>query len=105
MNCLLAIALALFSGAEVTLDQIKALAKVYLRDSAEVPLSVDVTTVVTDASGKEKHKGHLTASMVFRGYSLQSGKFSVQAKKDGLTPLGLQDSLGGHVAAFLGGTL
>ena len=81
MTCLLVIALALFSGAEVTLDQIKALAKVYLRDSAEVPLSVDVTTVVTDPDGNVKHRGHVTASMVFRGYNLESRKFSVQAKK------------------------
>jgi hypothetical protein len=89
----LAVLLVLFAGTEVTLDQIKTLAKVYLRDSAEVPMNVDVTTVVKDMAGKMKHQSHLTASMVFRGYSLQSGKFSVQATKSGLTPFGLQDSL------------
>jgi hypothetical protein len=105
MSFCLAILLALSPDTEITLDQIKALTKVYLRDSAEVPLNVAVTTVVTDVSGKQKHQGHLTASMIFRGYSLQSGKFSVQATKGGLTPFGLQDSLGGDLAAFLGGTL
>jgi hypothetical protein len=105
MSYCLAVLMALFSDAEVTLDQIKALAKVYLRDSAEVPMTVEVTTLVTDMRGKVKHQAHLTASMVFRGYSLQSGKFSVQATKNGLTPFGLQDSLGGDLAAFLGGTL
>jgi hypothetical protein len=103
MNCAFAIVFALFS-ANVTLDQIKTSARVYLRDSAEVPMSVDVTTVVTDPGGKVKHRGHLTAGMVFKGYNLKEGKFSLDATKGGLTPFGLMDSLSGDMATFFGGS-
>jgi hypothetical protein len=105
MPLCLVLLLTVLGAEDVTLDQITGLAKVYLRDSAEVPMAVDVTTLVTDPSGKVKHKGHLTASMVFRGYSFQLGTFSARANKQGLTPFGLRDSLSGDLAAFFGGSL
>jgi hypothetical protein len=42
------LALAPLWAAEPTVDRITALAKEYFRDSAEVPMTVAVTTVVTD---------------------------------------------------------
>jgi hypothetical protein len=104
MNLSVAAALLLLTFEDVTLDQIQALAKVYLRDSAEVPMNVDVTTVVTDSTGKVKHRGHLTAGMVFHGYNIGSGKFSLYANKGGLTPFGLGHSLSGGLATFFAGS-
>jgi len=104
MHYCLAILLTLSAGADVTLKQVRALARNYLRDSTEVPMSVDVSTLVTDLNGKAKHQGHLTAGMVFRGYNLKEKKFSLNATKGGLTPFGLMDSLGGDMAAFFGGS-
>ena len=96
--------LVLLSAGEATLDQITALAKVYLRDSAEVPMNVAVTVMVKDRAGKIKHQNQLSTSMVFRGYSLNTGKFSIVATKNGMTPLGLHDSLPGDLAAFVAAT-
>lgn len=104
MNLFVTAVLLLLTFEDVTLDQIQALAKVYLRDSAEVPMSVDVTTVVTDPGGKVKHRGHFTAGMVFSGYNLGSGNFSIRATKGGLTPFGLRDSLSGDLATFFAGS-
>jgi hypothetical protein len=91
------------SGADLTLDRITALAKIYFRDSAEVPMSVAVTTVVTDAAGKERHRGQSTVSMVFHGYNQQSGKFSLHANSGFFNTGALRDSLSGDLAAFFAG--
>ena len=90
-------------AADVTVDRITALAKTYFRDSAEVPMSVVVTTVVTDAAGKEKHRGQSTVSMVFNGYSQESGKFSLRASSGILNTGALRDSMSGDLAAFYAG--
>ena len=104
MNLAVAFLFVVMSGAEVTLDQITALAKVYLRDSAEVPMNVAVKVVVTDLAGKVTHQNELSTSMVFRGYSLGTGKFSIVSTKNGLTPFGVHDSLPGGLAAFVAAT-
>jgi hypothetical protein len=104
MNLCAAAVLLLLPFDDITIDKIRALAKIYLRDSAEVPMSVDVTTVVTDPAGKVKHRSHFTEGMVFHGYNLASGNFSIRATKGGLTPFGLRDGLSGDLATFFGGS-
>jgi hypothetical protein len=92
-------------GAEVDLNQITALATAYFRDSAEIPMSVAVTTVVTDGAGKVKHQGQSTVGMVFNGYNQGSGKFSLRANSGMFNAGALRDSLSGDLAAFFAGGL
>jgi hypothetical protein len=92
-------------AAEVDLDQIKALANTYFRDSAEIPMSVDVTTVVTDGAGRVKHQAQSTVGMVFNGYDQGSGKFSLRANSGMLNAGAMRDSLSGDMAAFFAGGL
>ena len=89
------------SGADVTLDRVTALAKTYFRDSAEVPMSVAVTTVVTDGAGKVKHRGQSSVSMVFHGYNQESGKFSFRGTSGWFNTGALRDSMSGDLAAFI----
>src|SRR6266852_399313 len=91
--------------ADVDLDQIKALANTYFRDSTEVPMSVAVTTVVTDGAGKVKHRTQSTVNMVFNGYNKGSGKFSLHANSGILNSGALRDSVSGDLAAFFAGGL
>jgi hypothetical protein len=105
MISLTAFLLLILAAADVTLDQIQTLAKVYLRDSAEVPMNVEVTTVVMDAKGKLTHRSHLTETTVFRGYSQGTGSFSMRANKQGLTPFGRWEAMSGEVAAFMSGAI
>jgi hypothetical protein len=94
------------SAADVDLDQIKALARNYFRDSTEIPMSVAVTTVVTDSAGKVKHQGQATVGMVFNGYNQGSGKFSFRANAGMLNAGAMHDSVSGDLAAFFaGGTI
>ena len=41
---------------DVSLDRLSKAAKVYFRDTAELPMNIAVTTVVTDAAGKLKRQ-------------------------------------------------
>jgi hypothetical protein len=88
------------SAADVTLDRVTALAKAYFRDSAEVPMSVVVTTVVTGPAGKVKHRGESSVSMVFHGYNQASGKFSLRGNSGWFNTGALRDSMSGDLAAF-----
>ena len=94
-----------WTAEELTLERVTALAKVYFRDSAEVPMSVDVTTLVTNEGGKTIHRAHLTVGMVFNGYNQQSGKFSFRANSGIFSTGALHDSLSGDFAAFFAGGL
>ncbi|SPE42032.1 exported hypothetical protein [Candidatus Sulfopaludibacter sp. SbA3] len=87
-------------GADVSLDRVTALAKTYFRDSAEVPMSVVVTTVVTDGAGKVKHQGQSTVRMVFHGYNQASGKWSFRGNSGWFNTGALRDSISGEFAAF-----
>ncbi len=104
---IVALLVTALSAADVTLEQIKALTKVYLRDSTEVPMNVDITTVeVTDTKEpKVTHNSHLTETTVFKGYNQGSGSFAVRATKQGLTPFGRYEAFSGEFAAFLSGTI
>jgi hypothetical protein len=90
---------------EVNLDQIRALATNYFRDSTEIPMSVDVTTLVTDAGGKAKHQSRATAGMVFNGYNKGAGKFSLRANAGVMSAGAMRDSVSGDLAAFFAGGL
>ncbi len=68
-------------------------------------MSVDVTTLVTDPSGKPKHQSHATVSMVFNGYNEGSGKFTLHANSGMLSAGAMHDSLSGDLAAFFAGGL
>ncbi len=85
--------------------QVKALAKSFFRDSTEVPMSVDVTTVATDPSGKVKHRGHGMAGMVFNGYNQGEHKFSLRANAGMMSAGAMKDSVGGDLAVFFAGGL
>ena len=88
---------------DLTLGRLTALAKIYFRDSAEIPMTVAITTVVTDNNGKVKHQSQTTAGMVFRGYNLESRKFTVRATASMMHRGALGDSLPGDAAAFVAG--
>ena len=88
---------------DLTLDRLTALAKTYFRDSAEIPMTVAITAIATDNNGKVKHQSQTTAGMVFRGYNLESGKFSLRANASMMHPGALGDSLPGDLAAFMAG--
>ena len=90
---------------DVDLDQIRALAGGYFRDSTEIPMSVAVTTMVTDAAGKVKHQSQSTVGMVFNGYNQGSGKFSLRANSGMFNAGAMRDSLSGDLAAFFAGGL
>jgi hypothetical protein len=90
---------------DVNLDQIRQLARTYFRDSAEIPMSVDVTVVVTDAAGKVKRQIRSAAGMVFNGYNQGSGKFSLRANAAMFSAGAMHDSVSGDLAAFFAGSL
>lgn len=89
------------AGAEVTVDRAVALARAYFRDSAEVPMNVGVTTVVSDTAGKVKHRDQATVRLVFNGYNPRSGKGSLRANAGVLSKNEMYESLSGSFAAFM----
>jgi hypothetical protein len=93
------------AASDVDLEQIRSLANTYFRDSTEIPMSVAVTTVVTDAAGKVKHQTQATVGMVFIGYNQGSGKFSLRANSGMFSAGAMRDSLSGNLAAFFAGGL
>jgi len=100
-RAVLLFALAPVWAAEPTVHQITALAKEYFRDSAEVPMTVAVTTVVTDNAGKVKHRGESAVRMVFHGYNQSSGKFSLRANSGWFNIGALRDSMSGDITTFM----
>lgn len=90
---------------EMDFDRVKALAISFFRDSTEVPMNVEVTTVVTDPSGKVKHRGQGTAGMIFNGYNQGSHKFSLRANAGMMSAGVMRDSVSGDLAAFFAGGL
>jgi hypothetical protein len=80
--------------------EVIALAKVYFRDSAEVPMDVAVTSVVTDRAGKSKRR-ESTVQMVFSGYSLEAGRFRLNGNSGLFNTGALRDSMSGNMASFV----
>jgi hypothetical protein len=97
---------AIAAGADtVNLDRIMALAKTYFRDSAEVPMDVAVTTVVTDRAGKPKRQAQSSVRMLFHGYNRQSHKLSLNGNSGMFNSWALRDSMSGNMAAFVAALL
>lgn len=86
---------------EVKIDRIVALAKTYFRDSAEIPMDIAVTTIVTDKSGKPRQRAQSSVRMVFNGYNQQSGRLSLHANSGWFNTGALRDSMSGSMAAFV----
>jgi hypothetical protein len=71
---------AAFSADEVTLGQVAKASKVYFRDSAELPLRMNVEMTVTDQSGRiRKHKTG-KVNYDFHGYNSRSERARVDLK-------------------------
>jgi hypothetical protein len=80
--------------------QMTELSKSFLRDSAELPMDIAVTTVVKDASGKQKRNATSTVRLLFRGYNAQAGRWSFHANSGLMARRILYDSMGGSLAVF-----
>src|SRR5579883_226840 len=81
-------------------DRVSAVFKTFLRDSAELPMDVAVTTVVADARGREKRHTHSTVRLLFRGYNQQGERFSMRAQAGLFSYRLLHDSMAGDLAIF-----
>lgn len=91
--------------AAAALDQVAAAAKTYFRDTAELPMSIAVTMVVTDASGKLKRRSHGSVDFIFHGYNPRSdkGTFTISA---GIFQRGtMKESMGGNNAVLFAGLM
>ena len=87
---------------QATLDaaRVTALAKMYFRDSAELPMDVAVTAVVSDAHGKLKRRSQSSVRFLFRGYNQEAGKFSFRSNSGWFNTRALRESLSGDLAVF-----
>lgn len=83
-----------------TRDEITALSRSFLRDSAELPMDVTVATVVKDAKGKTIRDAHSTVRFLFRGYNSQAGRFSFRAEAGMMSRRIMYDSMGGSFAVI-----
>ena len=81
-------------------DAVAALFKLFLRDSAELPMDVQVTTVVTNAKGREIRRKHTSVRLLFRGYNQRSGNFSLTSNGSFFHMRELHDSLAPDFAIF-----
>jgi len=91
-------------AADPDLDRITALAKIFFRDSAELPMDVSVNTVVTDPAGKVKRRAQSSVRLLFHGYSQQSGTYRFNSRSGWFSTWALRDSLVGDFATFSAGT-
>jgi len=88
------------TGAAPDVQRVMALAKMYFRDCAELPMDVAVTTVVTDARGKLKRRSQAAARLLFRGYNQEGGRFSLSASSGWTNPRAMRESMSGDLAVF-----
>jgi hypothetical protein len=91
-------AVALFAQTAPSREQITALSKTFLRDSAELPMDVAVTAVVTDAAGKQKRNAHSTVRFVFHGYNGETGRWNFRSNSGMFSMRILNESVGGSFA-------
>jgi hypothetical protein len=78
--------------------EITALTKSFLRDSAELPMTVAVETVVTNAKGKKVRNTHSMTEFVFRGYNGLTGNASFKSNAGLMSYRILHDSIGPNFA-------
>jgi len=70
----------------------------FLRDSAELPMDVAVTTVITDPGGHEKRRSQSSVHFVFHGYNPQAEKYSFDSRSGWFNTGALRDSFTGDFA-------
>jgi hypothetical protein len=81
-------------------EQATAVFRMFLRDSAELPMDVAVTTVVTDPHGREKRRTRATVHLLFKGYSQQAERFSLTSRSGMFHLRELHDSIAGDFSIF-----
>lgn len=79
---------------------VTALFKMFLRDSAELPMDVLVKTVVTDSKGHQKRNTHATIHLLFKGYSEKGQRFTFTSRAGLWDRRVLHDSVTGDLAVF-----
>jgi hypothetical protein len=91
-----------FASAQPAPDraEVVALSGTFLRDTAELPMEVDVTVVVTDVKGKQKRNARSKVAFVFRGHNGQTGRFSVRSTTGILSVRGMRDSFAPNLAVI-----
>jgi hypothetical protein len=81
-------------------EKVTSLFKMFLRDSAELPMDVAVTTVVTNARGRQTRRSETTVHLLFKGYSQQAERFTWTSHGGFLHLRQLHDSLAGDFNIF-----
>jgi len=84
-----------------TQDQLLAAAKIYFRDSTEIPMNVDVSTTVENPAGKITKRSQSTVRTVFKGYNLQNRRFTWTGNSGWFHVGSLRDSFSGDWGAFV----
>jgi len=80
--------------------EITTLSKSFLRDSAELPMTVAVETVVKNAKGRQVRNAHSTTEFIFRGYNGQTGRSSFKSNAGLMSYRILHDSVGPNFAVL-----
>jgi hypothetical protein len=99
------LSVATLSAQVPTQAQLLAAAKIYFRDSTEIPMSVDVVTTAQDPSGKVTKRRQSTIRTVFKGYNLQARRFSWQGHSGWFSTGSLSDSFSGDWGAFIAASI
>ena len=99
------ISCALLAGSMPAADvpnrgEITALARTFLRDSAELPMDVQVQTLVTDAKGKKKRDAHSNVRFFFSGFNAKSERYTFRSTAGFMSLRILHDSLAGNFVAI-----
>jgi hypothetical protein len=81
-------------------NEITALSKSFLRDSAELPMTAAVETVVKNAKGKQVRNAHSTTEFIFRGYNGQTGNASFRTNAGLMSYRIMHDSIGPNFAVI-----
>ncbi len=84
-----------------TQAQLLAAAKIYFRDSTEIPMNVDVATTVEKPAGKVAKRSQSTVRTVFKGYNLQNRRFTWSGNSGWFNTGSLRDSFSGDWGAFV----
>lgn len=94
---------ALPGGAQITRDRLYSSALVYFRDMAELPMDVDVHTVIQDPCGKTTKTVNARVRLVFKGYRVTKDKFSFSFHSNSgwFSAASLNDSIAGDLGAQL----
>ena len=74
-------------------NQVTALSRTFLRDSAELPMDVIVQTKVIDGKGRKKRDAHSSVQFLFRGYRAAADQYSFRSTAGFMSLKLLHDSL------------